>query len=155
MAKRRTRWVDTVSTTAVVLAGAVAPGTVVDEAILPESELETLGTGATIIRVVGHIIMRSDAGAPVVTGCLWLAPNYAGAVFPTDWLNDTFERNAVMATFMWQPKAGLSTEPTPVDIRTKRKVSPGTSLILSLQNHSIASQDAAYVYHLRALLLLP
>ena len=155
MAKRRTRWIDTVSTTPVALAGAAAPGTVIDESILPENELETLGTGATLIRVVGHIHLSSLLIDPVVTAALWFAPNYAGAVFPVDWLNDVFERQSVIWTGLWRPKATKHSNVTVIDIRAKRKVSPGQSLILSMQNHSPAGSDAEYVYHLRSLLLLP
>jgi hypothetical protein len=130
MAKRRTRWVDATLTNLTAVAGAAAPGTVVNETLVSEAELESFGSGSTIIRVVGDLVLVRAAGAPLVTVAWWLASNYAGAVFVADWDTDAFERERVMFTKLVQPTASYNPE-TAIDIRTKRKVSLGTTLLSS------------------------
>ena len=155
--KRRTRWIDAISTDAIALAGAVAPGTVVNRTLLTEAELETIADGATLIRTVGSVNMIRTAGSPVVTLALWFAPNYPAAVFPADWTQDVFEREKVFQTEMWHMNLGSNSQGSHrmFDVRSKRRVSPGQVCLGSFQNHSVAGNDAQFTYHLRFLMLLP
>ena len=153
--RRRTQWVDALQTSAQLLPGAVAPGTVVDITILSEAEMEELGGGVTLIRVVGHLYCTRTAGTPAVTGCLWLAPAYAGAVFPVDWTQDEFQREANIWSFQYAGNVQSGASRFNIDIRSKRKLGQGKTLQLSLQNHNIAGNDASIFFHLRCLLLLP
>ena len=154
--KRRTQWIDAVQSTQVNVAGAAAPGTVVDTSIIGEAELENLGAqGLTLIRVIGDLWFRRTAGTAVLSAALWDAPNYAGAVWPTDWVQDTYERRANLGSWSIWVSSVYEVHHIKVDLRTKRKMSSGNSIVLSLQNHSIAGNDAQAMWHLRALVLLP
>ena len=153
MARRRTTWISAVETDGVALAGAAAPGPVVNETLVSEAEHENT-PGATVVRVVGDFCLRRTAGSPIVTWALWWAPNYVGAVLPTDWTQDVFERESVMLVGMFAPNIG-DFRRYPFDVRTKRKISKGTTLVLSVQNHTVAGNDAQIMYNLRSLLLLP
>ena len=155
MAKRKTRWVDLVQTTPIVLAGAVAPGTINNLVVVSEIELESIGDGATLIRTVGHLFAVRNAGTPVLTGMLWFADAFVGATRPTDWDQDAFERKSNMWSFLYSSAVQSGSGRDDIDIRTKRKVSPGQTLLLSLQNHSTAGQDVQVVLHMRFLFLLP
>ena len=95
--KRRTQWVEGINTAYQDLLGAAAPGTVLDEVIVSEGELENFNN-PTIIRVVGDILLLSSLGRPVVTATLWVAPRYADAILPSDWDQDAFQRGSVMWT---------------------------------------------------------
>ena len=155
--RRRTRWVDALRSDVLVLAGAAAPGSIVDEALITETEMEQELVGGTIIRVVGSIFVLRTAGSPVVTAAIWMAPTYVGSVLPSDWTNDTFNRPGVMYTEMWNgASVGTPHENrTVMDVRSKRKIEPGKQLLLSLQNHRVAGHDAQVTYHLRMLVLMP
>ena len=63
------------------LVGAAAPGTVKNETIIAETELENLGR-FTITRVVGEIWISRTAGSPVCSFALSVFDNFPGATFP-------------------------------------------------------------------------
>jgi len=153
VAKRKTQWIDTVNSTANSLVGAAAPGTIVNEVILSENELENV-PNSTLIRVVGNLIFARSAGTPVITAALWLAPNYSGVALPTDWDNDTFQRGSVLWTTMFMDTVGSTTVNHHLDIRSKRRMTQGMDLNLSIQNHSLAGNTVLFSFHLRCLLLL-
>ena len=157
MARRRKfQWVDAIVATPVALVGAAAPGTLVSSTIITENELENVGGGATLMRVVGQIITGELQNKPVVTHTLFVFENYVGSALPADWDNDTFQRAGVLGTWMVFPGSNtLLTVSTEVDLRTKRKLGQGVTVLLHSQNHAIANQDAEFVFHLRCLLLLP
>ncbi len=155
MSRRRTRWVDFVQTDQIALIGAAAPGTLNNLEVVSEAELETIGDGATLVRVVGHIFLIRTAGTPVLTGCLWFADAFVGATRPIDWNQDAFERKSNMWSFLYASSVQSNSARFDVDIRTKRKVSAGDTLLLSLQNHSLVNNDVNFVAHLRFLMLLP
>ena len=153
--KRRYQWIDAIQATEIAVVGAAAPGTIVNTGIVLETELENVGGGATLIRVVGDIWMRTLLGVPIATFSLYLQEAYAGAIAPTDWDTDTFQRRDMLGTWMLTAIAGQTLGHVAVDLRTKRKMGQGVALDLAAQNHSIAGQDMRFVFHLRALLLLP
>ena len=155
MARRKTQWIDTVETTIVTVAGAAAPGTVSNELILSEAELENV-PNSTLIRVVGTIWYVASAGAPIVTAALWLAPNYTDSVLPLKWDNDEFQRGSMLWTDLFMSSSS-SDDPVrrTLDIRSKRRMTQGSDLTLSFMNHAVANNDVSIVYHLRCLLLLP
>ena len=153
MARRRTQWLDAILSTPQFIAGAVAPGTIVSNTILTETELENVGA-STLIRIVGDLFCLSAAAEPVFTHTLLLFNNYVGGGLPTDWDNDTFERSDVLGTWMSQPDAAVSAIHHRIDLRTKRKFGRGVTLTLETQNHSPGGNDGRYVFHLRCLLLL-
>ena len=154
--RRRTQWVDAILSDVTTIAGAAAPGTLVEQSIVTEVEMENIGGGATVIRIIGDIWTLQSAGAPVVTHTLYLRQEYQGVTSVSDWVNDAFQRTEVMATWMVALDSGSSqAHHTMVDIRSKRKLRQGISLLLSSQNHRIAGHDATYLFHLRCLLLLP
>ena len=154
--RRKTQWIDGLVTSNVAVAGAAAPGTVVDTTMLAEAELENIGGGGTLIRVVGDLIFRRTAGAPVVTAVLFVAQNYVGAVNPTDWDVDAFQREENLGSWM---SAGMDTtlswDRHHIDLRTKRKLTQGVTVQLAVQNHSVAANDLNFNCHFRFLILLP
>ena len=155
--RRRYQWIDAIVSSETALVGAAAPGTIIEDAIVLESELENIGGGATLMRVVGDIWIRRTAGtAPIVSHTLFVAQQFVGIVQPTDWVGDTFQNKMVLGT--WLSMVGSTDGLTVhhrVDLRTKRKLGQGVAVLLASQNHSIATNDTAYVFHLRCLLLLP
>ncbi len=154
--RRRFQWIDSITSGYVALAGAVAPGTIVNSAIITEAELENVGGGATLIRVVGDIITQEVVGVPVVTHTLFIQQAFAGAGFPADWDGDTFQRADVLGTWMHGPCSNtLFTVHERIDLRTKLKLGQGIELDLASQNHSVATNDAIFIFHLRFLLMLP
>ena len=80
--RRRFQWVDAIEATYIAIAGAVAPGTIVTNTIITEAELENVGGGATLIRVVGDIVTQETVGVPVVTYTLAIMEQFAGATSP-------------------------------------------------------------------------
>ena len=156
MARRKTVWVTALRTSISALNGAAAPGTLVTDNIVSEAEIEDFLNGGTLIRVVGWIHMSRSAGTPVGTAVFWVGPSYTGYVEPTDWVQDTFERNSVFHTeyFVGITDMG-NANLRRIDIRSKRKLSRGTSVKLAFQNHAIAGNDFFFSYLLRCLILLP
>ncbi len=154
--RRRTQWIDAIDSTGFSVAGAAAPGTIVSTSLVTEGELENLGGGVTLLRVIGDIWTRRTAGtAPVITHTLFQRQAYAGQVNPTDWANDEFQRVNMLGTWMHVPGTDVLIVRERVDLRTKRKFGQGVALTLETQNHSIANQDVFVTLHLRMLLLLP
>ena len=155
-ARRRTQWIDIIASDLATIAGAAAPGTIVQTNVLLESELEELHGGATLIRIIGDIWTVQSAGAPVITHSLLMLQNYTGAVAPTDWANDEFQRHEMIGTWMIVMDSGSTiAHHTMVDLRSKRKMRQGMALTLQSQNHRVAGHDATFALHLRCLLLLP
>jgi len=154
MARRRTQWIDAIQSTSVVLAGAAAPGTIIEVSLLTEAEIENLGGGVTLLKVIGDVVTQRIAGAPIVTHTLYVRQQYAGAVGVGDWTNDEFQRLAMLGTWLSAPGAN-DIDRINIDLRTKRKLGQGVALVFSTQNHSLAGTDANYAFHLRALLALP
>ena len=153
--KRRYQWIDSVVSTEVAVAGAAAPGTVVSTGVVLEQELENIGGGATLIRVVGDLWLRNNAGVTVTTQTLYILQAFVGGVSPTDWTNDTFQRKDMLGTWMTYMTAAEPVVHHKIDLRTKRKVGQGVAIDLATQNHSLGGNDISFVFHLRALLLLP
>ncbi len=157
MTRRKTQWIDNIATAA----QSVSSGSVTNSTEISEAEIENVGGGATLIRVVGDIcpVTTSTATTGSVTFALWLFAQYTGAVAPTlaAWaLNDTYQRKYLLGTWMWRP-AGVVGAGIPrslhIDLRTKRKLGQGLALTLSIGNHTGASMS--FTSHLRYLLLLP
>ena len=153
--KRKTTWDPTFQSSRQVLNGAAAPGVVVDEVILAESDIESKYRGATLIRVVGDVIFEAVGGDPVISVVLWFAQAYAGFVRPADWANDELDTRNVIMSWLVMPDASNVDGHIHVDVRSKRKLGGNTQLLMSIQNHAIAGNDARYVYMLKSLLLLP
>lgn len=154
--RRRTQWIDAIDATGFSVAGAVAPGTIVSSLLVGEAEMENLGGGVTLLRVIGDIWSRRTAGtAPVMTHTLFLNQAFAGAVDVVDWNNDAFQRRQMLGTWMHIPGTDVLIVRERVDIRTKRKFGQGERFTLESQNHSVAGNDVFVAFHLRMLLLLP
>jgi len=153
--KRQYQWIDAIVADEITLAGAVAPGTIVNTTVVSEREMENIGGGGTLIRVVGDVYMRVAVGNPVVTAALFLQESYASAVAPTDWGNDEFQRKAYLGGMLLVGLVGNQLGHWKVDLRTKRKLTQGQQMELATQNHSTAGNDARIAFHLRFLVLLP
>ncbi len=154
--RRRTQWIDAINTGPITVLGAIAPGTLNEETMVSEGEMENIGGGATLIRTVGEIWTLQSVGAPAFTHTLFLAQNFVGATFPADWDADAFQRQQVLGTWMGLLDAGSNRSYRhSIDLRSKRKLTQGLSLTLSTQNHRTAGHDLQYAFHLRMLLLLP
>ena len=154
--KRRTRWFDNIDSTLFTVVGAAAPGTIVNRISLGEAAIEDNFNGGTLVRTVGTIWLHQTAGSPIMSVVLYMSPTFAGSVEPTDWVDDTFERQGVMMTWFANPTSisrGLN--PIHVDVRSKRKLMPGVNLNIVFQNHAIATNDCNVSFHLRHLILLP
>ncbi len=122
MAKRKTQWIDTILTTPSAIPGAVDPGTVQDNVILSETELENV-PNSTLIRVVGSITVARTAGSPVLSFALWLSPNYEGIALPGDWRNDEFQRGSILWTHLFFASGSVEgLERVRLDIRSKRRM---------------------------------
>ena len=152
--KRRTQWIDSLATSEIAVAGAAAPGTINEQVLVDEAEIENVGGAATVTRIVGSITLQRTLGSPVLSIAIWLGSAFVGAANPTDWDQDTYQRSRVL----WTYQTLLTTDPAnrqlTVDIRTQRKLGQGVALQMSVQNHSIANHNAEFTFHLRSLLLL-
>ena len=154
--RRRTQWIDAIASTSQNINGAAAPGTVFSNLLVGEAEMENLGGGVTLLRVIGDIWTRRIAGtAPVVTHTLFMNQAFAGAVDVVDWNNDAFQRKQMLGTWMHIPGTDVLIVRERVDIRTKRRFGQGERFTLESQNHSIAGENVNMTFHLRMLLLLP
>ena len=157
MARRRKfQWIDNLNTAPIV----VAAGAVSTTTQITEAELENLGGGVTLMRVVGDIIPLCSTVATngAVTFALFTFEQYTGSVAPTDWsLNDTYQGRRLLGTWLWRADQLANRAGVPrsihVDLRTKRKLGQGIAVSLAVENH--ASQPIDFVAHLRLLLLLP
>jgi len=153
--RRKTQWIDSIQSTYVTLAGAAGVGTIVSSTLLTEDELENVGGGATLIRIIGDIWTQQTAASPIVTHTVFQQPNYPGATAPVDWLEDAFQRKQMLGTYMVAPDAALTNIHTKLDLRTKRVMTQGIALTLESQNHTPAGNDSRFAFHFRMLLLLP
>jgi len=153
--RRRYQWIDAIVATEISLLGAAAPGTIVNQTLVAEAELENIGGGGTLIRIVGDVYMRVALGNPVVTFSIFLAQQFAGAVQPTDWGNDEFQRKQYLGGKMLMGLQGNENGHWSVDLRTKRKLTQGIAMDVGIQNHATAGNDARVAFHLRMLVLLP
>ena len=156
--RRRTQWIDSADNTLITVLGAGFPGTIVDQIQLLEAEIEE-PSGQTLTRTIGDLWVNHLAGGPIiVSATLWIKQAYAGAVAVTNWSQDAYQREAVIGTWYWLVSAisanGYGAH-VRVDLRSKRKLSKGTELLLSWQNHSAAGNNVTVASHLRFLTLLP
>ena len=153
--RRQMMWIDSLQSDIQNVIGAAAPGTIVDFTLLSGAETADAGK-STITRIVGELWMRASVGAPVVT----MAIHVLGAqdTAETDWTAFAFEqRPNILWTGMYFGIAGDgSIQPTkiPIDIRAKRKLTTGSAIVLSVQNHAIINNDCAMTLYTRSLLML-
>ncbi len=153
--KRRTQWIDSIQSTEFTILGAAAPGTVDDRTLLSEAEIENVGGGAVLTRIVGDIALRAaGADTPVTTASIMLFSNFVGSTFIVDYDADAFQRQGMLWTRIGLPTAGDAVRWF-VDWRANRKMTQGMTLQLALQNHSVAGIDVEVIFHLRMLILLP
>ncbi len=153
--RRKTQWIDSIISTEFTLPGAAAPGTVDNRTLLSETEIENVGGGSVLTRIVGDIGLRAaGADTPVVTASVMLFSNFVGSTFISDYDGDAFQRQGMLWTRMGLPIAGDAVRWF-VDWRANRKMTQGMTLQLALQNHSLAGIDAEIIFHLRMLILLP
>ena len=147
--KRRTVWKD-----AIAPANTLAATTVVEEILLAEADIESLGSGVTVTRIVGSLSLHFAAGVTnVVAAAIWVRPTYLGAAAPTSLNIDFFERSRTMWTMQRMIDPADDTTLVPIDIRTQRKLGSGVELDLVIENKS--AQIVTFAYHLRSLVLLP
>jgi len=150
---RKTKWIDSIQTDLQTLAGAADPGTLANLVMVSSVETQN-AQGATIVKVVGQLILRQFEGVPVITAALHVESPQSSS--EDDWTALAFQQRAgIMWTGIWVGTTALPVVVIDLNVRTKRVVNHGGELILSLQNHSAASNSVQYVFHLRTLLLLP
>ena len=156
--RRRYQWIDAVDldiTTNTVAAGAVRNSDVVSEA-----ELENLGGGMTLQRIVGRIvIVDGDATPSSFALALFMQPTYAGATLPTDWtVPDTYQSKNVLWSDVGRSE-GLGANRLcvprtyPMDWRSARKMSQGFKIVLAVDNAFLGIVRMGF--HLRFLFQLP
>ena len=145
--KRKTVWEDEV-----VNNTTLAATSILDTVILPEARIETLGD-ITVTRIIGELTMSFTVGnVNTVKAAIWIAAAYGGATTPADWNADAFQRSRVMWTMHRQMRLTDDTLFVPIDIRTKRKMSSGTELLLSIENTS--GNLLSMAFHIRTLMAL-
>ena len=148
--KRRTKWYD-----ALISKRSVTGGAVDTDSIISEAQMDEFSGGGTIVRIVGqiqHLAVASDTdmnftlmlqSALASVGPITLA-EFAAA--------GTYERQGML----WTVKSCAAVEQgfvtIPVDVRAKRRLTPGMSLNLSASNHS--ANTANWAYHIRVLVML-
>jgi len=146
--RRRTVWKDSI-----IANGALAGTTVVANPLLAETDIEGLGSGVTVTRIVGDLFLTYAVGvANVISGAIWVTPQFGGVGVPA-LVIDFFERSRVMWTMQRQIDLADDTTRVPIDIRTQRKLGSGVALDLVLDNKSVNA--LTFSFHLRALVLLP
>ena len=147
--KRRTVWKDSISP-----AQTLAATTITEEVLLAESDIEALGSGVTVTRIVGTLSISAVAGATnIVAAAVWLTPAYSGRGIPSALSIDFFERSRTMWTLQRMIDLADDTTHVPIDIRTQRKLGSGVSLDMIVENKS--ANVITFAYHLRCLVLLP
>ena len=154
--RRRTQWIDALSSTEVV----VAAGAIDNTTQVSETELENMGGGMTLLRVIGDILPRVRASGGAVVQAqftLFVFEPYAGGVAPTAWDVDTYQRKSMLGTFMWRDAGVANQAGVPrsihVDLRTKRKIGQGERI--ELATSTTGTGGTSYFSHLRFLFLLP
>jgi len=155
--KPRYQWIDAISITpTVVAAGAVGN---VDQ--VTEAELENLGGGGTLERIVGSIIMvAGSATQGRYTVGLMIQETYAGATLPSAaaWLTpDVYQRKDMLWSSIGVTTTGaVNNIAVPrvhnVDWRSRRKLGQGVKVTLSV---SVLLQSVQFISHLRFLVRLP
>ncbi len=152
--KRRYQWIDAFQDGVTT----VTTGAIVNQTVVSEAELENVGGAATLIRVVGTILPLAAATASARgVFVLFVLQTYGGAVAPTVWNNDTFQRKQNLGSWFWRD-AGIASQPgiprvISIDLRTKRKLGQGEAITLATQN-SGSGQSLSFSFHIRALLLI-
>ena len=154
--RRRTQWIDALATTEIAVAG----GAIDNTTQVSEAELENMGGGMTLVRVIGDILPRvcASGGAVVqATFNLFVFEPYAGGVAPTAWDVDTYQRKSLLGTWMWRDGGVANQLGAPrsihVDLRTKRKIGQGERIELATATGGTGG--VSYFSHLRFLFLLP
>ncbi len=154
--RRKTQWIDALSSTEVAVAG----GAISNVTQVTEAELENLGGGMTLVRVIGDILprVRASGGAVVqATFNLFMFEPYAGGVQPTVWDIDTYQRRSMLGTWMWRDAGVANQAGVPrsihVDLRTKRKIGQGERI--ELATATTGTGGVSFFSHLRFLFLLP
>ena len=78
--RRRYQWIDAID----LAQTSIAAGTVSQQGLLTEAEIENVGGGATLERIVGSIIVTAGSvGRGQLHMGLFLLETYAGATIPT------------------------------------------------------------------------
>ncbi len=148
---RRTQWIDSLITTPQT----VAATAVSTNAVVTEAEIENLGGGTTLVRVIGDIVMARTASTPVASANLYIQDTYLGSAAPTSWVQDTYQRQNLLWTRLWFGTSAIVQDQMPmwVDLRSKRKVTQGQLVNLAIENYGDGA--LTFVMHLRCLFLLP
>jgi len=152
---RKTRWVDALIP-AFTLEGDTGGETVMNN-LVTEADIEGQFNGrATLIRVVGDIIITESAGFPLVD--LLLSAGVSQAFVANQVLtDDDFEDMRTIWTALWADDSASSTiavNRIHVDVRTKRKLSPNMSVQFIASTPSLAGQDSVIAAHFRSLILI-
>ena len=152
--RRRFQWIDNIEQDVL----SIAAGAVLNTDQVSEAEIENLGGAMTLTRVVGSITPLSGATPTArFSLALFVFNTYVGAVPPTDWVNDTFQRSNLLGAWWWSSAGVASGAGIPrsfqIDLRTKRKLGQGVKIVLAVQNHGGAT--GTYTSHFRFLMQLP
>ncbi len=155
--KRRYQWIDAID----LAQTSIAAGAISDQGLLTEAELENVGGGATLERIVGSIIVTAGAATrgQMAMG-IFLLEQYAGASIPTVAAmaaNDTYQRKDCLWTGIAITAAdGDFSFAVPrvhhLDWRSRRKLGQGVRCTLLTTATSSAMRVS---FHLRFLLALP
>ncbi len=154
MSKRKWQWIDNIES-ALISVGATS---IVNTTQVSEAEIENLGGAMTLTRVVGTICpVAGSTPSARLSYALHVLQSYAGAVAPTSWVNDTFQRLDMLGCWWWTG-AGVASGPgipraIHVDLRTKRKIGQGVQIELAVEN--FGGFTCTYTSHLRFLMQLP
>ncbi len=157
MGKRRYQWIDAID----MGQTSIAAGGFSNQDVLTEAELENVGGGATLERIVGTIIVTAGAATrgQLAMG-IFVVETYAGATLPTAasmLAPDTYQRKDCLWTGIGitQADADFSFSVPRVhhvDWRSKRKMTQGTKVTLL---SAVVSSAMRVNFHLRFLLALP
>ena len=145
--KRKTVWKDVV-----IDNQAIAGATILNLTILSEIDIEGLGD-VTVSRIVGQLSFAYAVGTRnTLKSVIWVSPTWAGVTLPVAWIADAFERSRVMWTMHAMQDLADDTRHIELDIRTKRKLSSGVELTMTLEN--TAANIVDFALHTRVLLAL-
>lgn len=159
--RRRLRWYD-IAANRTVLASA-AGGSIAQEILLTETQIEELGGGMTLMRIIGDIYLSRVGTAPVVQMVIVAqhaqaaASKVAGYYGPAN-VEDNAEEMGTLWNRLWADvDLSFSGTHVPVDIRRRIKLQQGMEVALYLENWTLsaAADNASYLYHLRCLVALP
>ena len=156
--RRRYQWIDAIEFTN---AASVAANGLGNADIVSETEIENLGGGITLERIVGSIIVTAGSvGRAQYAVALMVIETYAGATLPNVAsfnTPDLYQRK----DNLWSSHGRIETSQDfafgvprtfQIDWRSRRKMSQGQKITLFVQPQSNAVR---YTYHLRMLFALP